>query len=334
MFGKVGLFLGCVCLVWRNPSVASGHTADEEWDGVTLVQGAHYQRSTNWTSICLHNPFTRCFVHLVGDDLAPVYPWVDVSDMAPERELARVQRAALMEMVDAYPSNDTFSFEVTVFDSMMMVTLSIDESSVTWDLDDETVEGEEGIAANDLESYRKTENLTAFLESRNAVLGRWRNLSETAHEMDRAGTANVTFLYHANTSVFECSVAALVPVYFSINLSCDGSPMGDRAIVGWQESDEAAVQAMSWTDPRCDVNNAECTVESTNEWKKVLRPTIVGKIATEAMRASDVGSDVVVSLLVVALILVAGLVVSGIYWYKASGRTRRGWASGYRREFI
>lgn len=329
MVGGVDRFLVRVAVVCWIAVAASDQTT-REGDGTTLVQGAHYERATNRTSICLHNPFTRCFVHLVGDRLEPVYDWVNVSAMEPEEELARAQLRALEKMASAFPKNETLSFEVILSEETAMVTLSVDEAAVMWDAENYTTEEEDGIAAKDLEAYLEKCNLTAFLGSRGDVLGRWRNISEAAHELDKAGNANVTFVYHVETAVFECSVTALVPVYFHINLTCDGSPGSEHAVVGWMESEEAATQTMRWTDPRCAVDGANCTVESTSEWRLVLKPDIVGEVVVTT-RGSDLGTSVTVSLFVAALISV--LSACGYYRFRSALRSRRAVSIGYVREF-
>ncbi|AAF99158.1 pr70.2 [rat cytomegalovirus strain Maastricht] len=330
MVGGSGRFLVLVGAVWWIAVAASERTA-REGDGTTLVQGAHYERAANRTSICLHNPFTRCFVHLAGERLEPVYGWVNVSGMEPEEELARAQLRALGKMANDFPHNETLSFEVILSEETAMVTLSVDEAAVMWDAENYTVEEQDGIGSERLDKYLEKQNLTAFLGSRGDVLGRWRNISEAAHELDKAGNANVTFVYHAETAVFECSVTALVPVYFHINLTCEGSPGSEHAVVGWTESEEAATQTMRWTDPRCAVDGANCTVESTGEWRRVLGPDIVGEIVIVSVRGSDLGTSVTVSLFVAALISV--LLACAYYRFRSTLRSRRAVSIGYVRDF-
>lgn len=256
---------------------------------------------------------------------------MNVSEMGPEKELAKIQLETLTRMAENFTDNETFAMDVMFADDMVMVMLEVDEASLMFDMMSEKME--EG-GDEDLEPYLDKKNLSSVLVSQDDILERWRDICRTAHELDKADETNFNFVYYANVSVFECSVTAHAPVLFHINFTCTGFNGSGRVISGWEEDDDTTTQTMRWSDPQCTVEEAECIVESMDDWKVTLKPTIWGKSSDVIAYTSDVETKVIASLTVVALVLLSGLLGCGIYWYRVSGRARRGWSSGYFRAYI
>ncbi|AAF99160.1 r70.4 [rat cytomegalovirus strain Maastricht] len=306
--------------VWVSGFVAGGPT--EECGSSNFAQAAHFQRATNRTSVCLRVPHMRCFARLVGGRLEGVYPWVNVSGMEAETRLIEVQLEALSKVAGIFPEKDRFSFEITVADTMAMATVSIDGAFATWDMTTFEVEDQNGVEAAVLAPYVGKENLTAFLRSRGGVTERWRELCRKASDADGRETANVTFVYRAETSVFECSVTALTPLYFDVKLACGGWRDVAGTSAGRSGAEDSATQTTRWNETRCEGGGARCTVVSPNGWRVTLGPEVVGEVPAVGARASDIGESVVVSFFVTVLIV--GLLMCGFYWYRSSSGTGRG----------
>lgn len=328
MFRRSEHFVTRAWLLFWFCGFMSGEQADE-CSFSNFAQSAHYRRSTNRTSVCLRVPYMRCLVRLEGAHLVPIYPWVNVSEMVDERRLALVQLETLLKVAAYFPDKDLFSFEITIASTMAMATISADRASATWDMTTFRKEDENDLKATILEPYVGKENLTAFLQSRNVVLKRWRELCQKSNDMDRRENANVTFVYRADISMFECSVTTLAPLYLAVKLACGGSHSLELPIVSRSDADESATQVMRWNETRCDGSGAKCTVGSTSGWQIMLEPEIVGRVPAVVTRASDIGESVTVSFFITLLIL--GLLMCGFYWYRSSVRTERGCSFSYLR---
>lgn len=306
--------------VWFSGFAAGGPM--EDCGSSSFAQAAHYRRATNRTSVCLRVPHMRCFVRLDGDRLEGVYPWVNVSEMEAETRLTEVQLETLLRVAEVFPKKDRFSFEITVADTMAMATVSIDGASATWDMTTFQIEDQDGVKADVLAPYVEKENLTAFLRSRGGVTKRWRELCRKASDMDKRESANVTFLYLAETAVFECSVTAFTPLYFTVKLACGGSRGAVRTIADNSGTEDSITQMTRWNDTRCEGGSARCTVVSPSGWRVTLGPEVVGEVPAVGAQASDIGESVVVSFFITLLIV--GLLMCGFYWYRSSSGTGRG----------
>lgn len=286
-----------------------------------FTQYAKYDRTTNWTSVCVKTGYMRCFARLDGGSLVKMYPWVNVSDIEPEQTLARVQLAMLAEMVPAFPNKETVSIEIKISDDCVTVGLNVDYGYVVWKLNDsqallaKTLRFKE----SELKPYMKIEKFTTFLRVSETVLGRWRQACHTAMELSKPASVNVTFIYHADTSVYECFMTTPTATRFYFGLRCDIYPM-EWQVVEWPD-EERLVQRIRWKSPTCRPIAANCTVwPADGAWYIVARAQIRGETPKNisAVTVPEFGSGIGVA---VAFVTTVGLLMCIFCEHRSCART-------------
>lgn len=324
-------------------SVDVSRSAAYDCDKTNFLQYAQYSRLTSQMTGVLRTSETQSYVRLDNDRLVVLCPWINDSDLKVERDLMELQVRTLRELISIWRDSLSFSFEVTVTDVATRVRVSAGSSYITWNLDSSlSVTEWGGSEENIFNPYVPKDRLTAFHRSRDTVLSRWRDACRKTKEMDTSENMNVTFVYNVDRSTFECSVASVVPTYYVFNLDCVGSN-GEGRKTAKRSDATAGIYKIFWTDPRCQITGANCTVESMSDCKVVISlkasegdPVLathlsgIGVSSTtdaysivvnDAVQASDVGVSVSVSFFMIVLVL--GLLVYGVCRYRSS--TGSGW---------
>lgn len=313
---RVGLFLIGVWEIWWVPDVVFGEL--DSCSSANFVQAVFFERSSDRTVVCIHSSSMRCFAYLEGDRWVGAYPWVNVSDGEPERRLAASQLVAMVKMTHRFSFNNTFLFEVVVSDTITVVAVNIDEAYASWNVESSSlvVEEEQNIDAVSVQPYVDVGNITAFLESRSDVLNRWRDVCRVARGVSTREGTGVTFLYWPSNGTFECSVDSPAPEFYRFGLECAGSNESQHWVVQ-RPSDFSVRQAMMWSDPQCDVLDANCTVK-TDGFEIAVGVEIMEDVLVINAHESDVDIGVTVSFFVVGAIL--GSVACGRCLRRTCGR--------------
>ncbi|AAF99159.1 pr70.3 [rat cytomegalovirus strain Maastricht] len=326
---RIGLILLCGLLCVVEAGAAVGGAEAKCAEASFLVFSA-YDRASNRSLTDLRTDYTLYLVTLMDDQLVTPYEWINVSAMEPERRLAAFQRTVLADLISRFPGNETISVEFRIADTAGLITVRVDSSYAMLYMDSSPGTVASGIEEGVVRPYAGNESVVEFKKAQSAVLERWRQACRDAARMDTGESMNVTFLYRANVSTFECSVTTEAPMEHAISLRCvgrDGSAITDVGPSGGSYEQTAV-----WVDPECGIADAKCIVDSQDGWRVEVEVEIVGDVvvaAGAAVRAAGVGTNVVVALFFA--VLIAGLVWCGYRGRGTFARRGREWSVSYLR---
>lgn len=297
--------LACLWLSLRVSRVASELFSCDDEHFVLL---AAYDRADNRTSIGLQTHYTAALVRLERDRLASPYSWVNVSAMEAERKFAVAQAGLLGELVSRLPHHRKISVRYTVASAIVTIVYAADSSYAVSDRS--SFVATQGLNETFMRSYLEGRNVSEFLTSRTAVLGRWRQICKETVKFDAPENASVAFAYYQDRFAFECSVESRVPVSYYIYLTCPGTNTSIGMAVG---EDDGGVRGNLTVAKaaRCRVETANCTVSSPYKWSKTLK----AEIPPETAEFSRAGVDATVSVLMVFLVL--GLLACVYFRYRS-----------------
>lgn len=298
--------LACLWLSLRVSRVASGlFSCDEEH----FVLFAVHDRTDNRTSVHLQTYYTAALVRLEGDRLTSPYSWVNVSVMEAERKFAVAQAELLNELTSRLPHHRKISIKYAVASAMVTIVYAADSSYAISDRS--SFVAAQGLNETFMKPYVGGRNVSEFLTARTAVIGRWREICKSTVKLDVAENASVAFVYHQDSSTFECSVESRVPVSYYLYLMCPGTNTSIEIATG-KEDGGVLGNLVLVKIPRCRVETANCTVASPYKWSKTLKAAIPP--VTEKVSGAGVNTAVSVTV----LILVLGLLVFVYFRYRSS----------------
>lgn len=297
--------LVCLCLALRVSRVVSEvKSCDQE----QFVLSASYDRTSGRTSVGLRTHYLLPAARIEGERLVSPYPWVNVSEMEPERAFATAQVGLLTELAAEFPQNDTISVRYTIGSAMVAIVFRVDGSYAV--SDGSSIERVEGIEQSRLDSYARGRNLTAFLASRTEVTNRWRRLCRDTVKFDVPDNASVAFFYRPDEGTFECSVETRVPVEYYLYLTCFGSSLVVSTASDLPDG-RISGRLVAKKSGTCEIETANCTVASPYGWATVRKAEVLPGTA----RGSDPGVNAAVS--VTMAILVLGLLVFVYFRYRS-----------------
>lgn len=270
---------------------------------------AWYDRDKNETSIVLRTSAMTALAMFETDRAILQYPWINVSDTEVEQKVARSQRKSLMSLVDAFPNNNSFRLVYGLDRETMDVLVKIDSGYVRFADSRSRVSVGGGIDVAKVMPYAGEETMTMFAQSRDAVLDKWQNVCKEACTRNASEDTHVTFVYHSNSSTFECSFAYEVPLVHWVRADCVGS--GGSGYKWDVRARHPRLALFVWKDPKCEVSTAKCVIECDAGWKKevavvVVDDGIVGALDWTYVSASGVVFSIVVMTLFVLIYGVCG----------------------------